>query len=96
VALVDVPVQQVVGDYTFWIGPAPDRRVPVVLHGERMGRQPERRVEIRDGQRVDVFGMIRLVRDVANMDEAWALQPAEREELREALIYISADRARTR
>jgi hypothetical protein len=91
VAVRDVPVQSVVGDYTFWIGTSSERRIPVVLLGERTARQAENQTEVRVGQRVNVFGMVRLLKDVQRIDESWALNERDREELRRQPVYISAE-----
>jgi hypothetical protein len=95
VALENAPVQSVVGDFTFWVGPDARRRVPVVLLGELMERQPETRVEVRQGQRVHVFGVVRRLRDVALLEEERFLSPQEREALRQSDIFISASRVVT-
>lgn len=92
VVLEDVPVHQVVGDTTFWIGPDARSRVPVVLLGELMQRQPELRVQVREGHRVRVFGVVRELRDVEVIDSPGFLSAQEREELRQAGLFISAQR----
>jgi hypothetical protein len=95
VAMEDAPVQDVVGDYTFWVGPSEQKRVPVVLLGELMDRQPERRVEVREGQRVRVFGVVRRMRDVEWIEHDRLLSPQDREALRQSEIFISALRVET-
>ncbi|HSP78982.1 MAG TPA: hypothetical protein VLQ93_10660, partial [Myxococcaceae bacterium] len=95
VELEDAPVQSVVGDFTFWVGPDAERRVPVVLLGELMGRQPETRVEVRAQQRVRVFGVVRGLRDVESFDADRLLSPREREALQQSDIFISASRVVT-
>ncbi len=90
VVLESVPVQEVVGDYTFWIGQDADARVPVVLFGELTGRQPEQQVQVRQGERVRLFGVVRKLRDVDAIERAGFLSPGEREALRRSEIFISA------
>lgn len=92
VVLEDVPVQQVVGDFTFWVGLDAQSRVPVVLRGELMQRQPESRVQVREGGRVRVFGVVRELRDVEAIDSPGYLSAREREDLRRAGLFISAQR----
>lgn len=95
VVLEDAPVQSLVGNFTFWVGPDARNRVPVVLLGELMMRQPESRVQVEVGQRVRVFGVVRELRDVDALEEARFLSPQERESLRQAGIFISAQRVVT-
>jgi len=92
VALRNAPVIRVVGDYTFWIGTSADHRVPAVLKGELTGRQPERRVQVRAGQVVRIFGIVRLLGGAQEIDEAWAIDAQERRALDASPIFISADR----
>lgn len=92
VVLEDAPVQAVVGNYTFWVGPDARSRVPVVLIGELMQRQPEARVRVREGERVRVFGVVRELRDVDVIEPTGFLSAKEREELERVGIFISAQR----
>ncbi len=92
VALRNAPVLSVVGDYTFWIGTSADRRVPAVLKGELTGRQPERRVQVRAGQVVPIFGIVRLLGGAGEIDESWAIDAGERRALEASPIFFSADR----
>ncbi len=92
VALWRVPVERVVGDYTFWVGFDEDRRVPVVLLGEQAGRQKETQTDVNRGDTLAVFGTVRSVREVRHLDEVWAMDEAEWESVEEAIIYVSAIR----
>lgn len=90
VALEVEAVQQVVGDYTFWIGPNEDRRVPVVLLGEAKQRQPERVTSVDAGDRVRVYGMIRTIDELSAFDEDHLLQSPHRTALQQHEMFISA------
>jgi hypothetical protein len=92
VALRNARVLSVVGDYTFWIGDSAEHRVPAVLKGELTGRQQERQVQVRTGQIVRIFGIVRLLGGAQEIDESWATDARERRALDASPIYISADR----
>lgn len=78
------------GDLLFWVGPDPDRLVPVALLGEQTGRQVERQAVIRAGETVAIFGYVRAVRDATYLNRRMAERPEERARLARAQIYISA------
>lgn len=59
VALRDVPVVRVTGDYTFWVGSGLETGVLVALRGELMWRQPESRVTVEANERISVYGVVR-------------------------------------
>lgn len=90
VALDRVPVQSVVGDHLFWVGTSRDRRVPVLLLGERTGRQPESQVEVAAGQALMIFGIVRATSPEALFEGAALLSEQQRRELLASDIYISA------
>jgi hypothetical protein len=92
VALRDIGVQSVVGDYTFWAGPNAEAAVAVVLLGELTARQAEGQTRLLPGQRADIFGIIRVPArpSVFRLDEL--LDPAEKARLRQSQIYIDASR----
>lgn len=90
VMLWRVPVESVVGNYTFWIGPDRERSVPVVLMGEHTSRQNEVQTEIREGDVLVVVGSIRPIRDLRLLDEDWMAKPVEWERLKQNEIYVSA------
>lgn len=92
VALWRVPVERVVGDYTFWVGSDDERRVPVVLLGEQASRQEEHQSEVNRGDTLAVFGTVRAIREVRLLDEVWAMEDEEWASVLTATIYISAIR----
>ena len=92
VALRDMTVQSVSGDFVFWIGPDATAAVPVVLLGEITARQREAQVRVRSGARVHVFGVVRLLPDSGVLNADRLLDPAEKERLSASPLYISATR----
>lgn len=90
VAIWGVPVQAVNGDWLFWVGPERDRVIPVVLLGEQAARQSERQTEVRAGDTVAVYGIVRAVRNAYYLDEPWAMTRDEWRRLAQARVYISA------
>jgi hypothetical protein len=78
------------GDYVFWVAGESMRWVPVVLPGERTGRQSESKKEVRVGDTVAIFGTVREVRGVRLLEESWAMTRADWEQLGREKVYISA------
>ena len=91
VALEPTPVESVVADAVFWVG-EPGRRVPVLVVGERMARQPETRVEVNDDDEVVVYGVLQSTRESAVLHDAELLTAGERAELLRSDHYIAARR----
>jgi hypothetical protein len=89
VALWDVTVDHVPGDYIFWVA-GEDGQAPVVLLGEQTGRQGEGEKQIRAGDRVAIFGTMRSIREVQLLDEQWAMSRADWDRLGREQTYISA------
>ena len=92
VALEDAHVQQLVGEYTFWIGPTATRRIPVVLFGELTGRQPPSAANLVEGQRVRAFGIVRSMRELTAFGTDPLLGPQELARIRQWPVFISARR----
>lgn len=92
VAIPRAQVEEVIGDWHFWVGPDSGNVVPVVLMGEQTARQRELQTVVRDGDTVAIFGFIRAVHDVSFLDEPWSMDSADWERLIRAGIYISAFR----
>lgn len=60
VRLTNVPIQEVVSDIGFWIGPSADQRVFAVISEERSPQQPgEGIARVNEGATVDLVGTIR-------------------------------------
>jgi hypothetical protein len=92
VSLQPTAVHEVVADAVFWVGTSEERRVPVLMIGERMGRQPEDRVQIAAGQRAIVYGTVEAVRASSLLSGSELIEPNERRALLERELYISASR----
>lgn len=90
VAIWGAPVEEVAGNWVFWIGHEPDRAVPVVLLAEQTSRQAEPQSAVHTGDTLAIFGSVRAVRTVAPLDEQWAMERDEWERLAREPVYISA------
>lgn len=95
VALPRVQVQQAEGDYSFWIGPSEERRIPVLLFGELTERQASARVDVSAGQQVQVFGIVRDMREFTAFDIDPLLTEEQLEAIRRQPVFISARRVMT-
>ena len=84
-----VRVLRVLGNYTFIVGTEQNAAV-VTLFGEVTGRQPETKTEIRAGDNIIVYGVIRRLRDIESIEEIATLATDERAELQRHDVYISA------
>lgn len=95
VVLADVEIDQVIGERVFLISEAGQRdgqSVPVVLFGELTNRQQDRAVTLEAGQRIRVYGVIRMLRSIEEITDEEALAADEAQKLRDHAIYISAMR----
>lgn len=90
VALWDVRVTHVPGDFVFWIAGGEGRGVPVVLMGEQTARQAEAQVRVRAGDRLAVFGTMRSIREVRFLDDRRVLLRPDWDRLAREQTYISA------
>jgi hypothetical protein len=86
------PVESIVGDHLFWVGSSEGRRVPVLLLGEHMARQPEGRTDVRPGARVDVFGIVRRTNAEAMVQHDPLVDAEQARQITSAPFYISAFR----
>jgi hypothetical protein len=92
VALEGAALQEVAGDYTFWVGPSAQRRVPVLLWGELTARQPEKEARLRPGRRVRVFGIVRDMREFTAFGTDPLLSAEQLSEIEQHAVFISARR----
>lgn len=90
VAIRGARVQDVTGDWLFWVAAGEGRAVPVVLLGEQTARQRDARIEVRPGDTLALFGTVRAVRSLSTLDRPATMTPAERARLAAARVYISA------
>lgn len=90
VVLFEAPVQSIVGDWFFWVGRDEERRIPVMLLGERARRQREWSSAVLPGQSVRIFGFVRLAGDAEPLRADPLLDDVQRRAVRNARIFISA------
>jgi len=90
VILWDVAVSRVSGRFTFWVGQPPDSEVAVVIMGERTGRQPHAATDVREGDRIAIFGFLSEIRDARILDDDAFMTDEEWRRLGNETIYISA------
>lgn len=95
VLLDRVEVDRVVGDFVFWIGDRQRGAVPVVLLGEQTGRQAEGTTEVREGQEVQVVGVIRALVDLDVLDRGM-LDDMQRRALANNAFFIGAEQVEIR
>lgn len=91
VVLADVEIDQVIGERVFLIS-EDGQSVPVVLFGELTDRQQDHAVTLEAGQRIRIYGVIRMLRSLEEIMDAEALAADEAQKLRDHAIYISAMR----
>lgn len=91
VVLADVEIDQVIGERVFLISEHGET-VPVVLFGELTGRQHDRAVTLEAGQRIRIYGVIRMLRSIEEVTDEMALAADGTQKLRGHEVYISAFR----
>ena len=91
VILADVEIDQVIGERVFLIA-EDGQSVPVVLFGELTDRQHDRAVTLEAGQRIRIYGVIRVLRSIEEIMDVEALAADDAQTLRNHAIYISAFR----
>lgn len=90
VQIHSVPVQDSVGEYTFWIGPDEANRIPVVLIGEMGGSPAREATSVRDGSVVTIFGTVRATSPGRVFEDDPRLTGEQRAALRSAKVYVAA------
>lgn len=88
ISLNRVRVQQVLSDYTFWVGGSVQRSIPVVLTGEWIQKRPEHKVDIRAGDVLNIKGTLA---KTAGAEAALKLSPQERARFDSFRLYVLAD-----
>lgn len=89
VILADIEIDQVIGERVFLISEH-GQTVPVVLFGELTGRQPDHAVTLEAGQRIRIYGVIRMLRSIEEIADEEALAAGDVQTLRGHEVYISA------
>jgi len=90
VLLTNTPVQSVVGDRTFWVGPSNTQQMFVVLDEALDSGSTEKRLDINAGQTLTVNGLIRPMPSLADAQKQWGLSAAEAEALKNQKVYLQA------
>ena len=100
VQLTSVPVQSMVGDKTFWIGPSAARRLFVALDQKLEEPPPappiEGEVNVDKGQTVTLSGVLRKLPAMSEARKKWGLSDAEAAALENEEIYLHAEHARVK
>lgn len=95
VALVNMTVQTVTGQNSFWIGPSPDQQLFVVRSATTSTGSADTSAAARTiapGQTVSVAGVLRLLPDdLASKRADWSLSEANVATLLRERIYLEAD-----
>jgi hypothetical protein len=91
VILADVEIDQVLGEQVLLISEG-GQSVPMVELGELTGRQHDGAVRLEAGQRIRIYGVIRMLRSIEEIVDEKALAADELQKLREHEVYISAFR----
>ena len=96
VQLEGLPVQAVVSDKGFWVGPRRGEQVFIRLKEVSPdGASTEHDVTVRQGQRLTIFGRVELVPPRNEVQSQWGLSPAESKILaRSEALYVAADSVR--
>ena len=93
VRLSSAPVQDVVGDVSFLIGPGTGQTVFAVLGDELSGDQADAAVNIDPGETLAIVGTLRQAPSAQEAQQTLGLTQAEAEELRGEDVYLLVEEA---
>lgn len=88
VNLENVPVRQLAGDKTFWIGESPERQMLVYL--EEAGQ--EQKMEVKEGQNVTIQGTLQRMPAADEVIEKWGVNADMRNTIEGQPLYLRAER----
>lgn len=88
VTLENVPVRQVAGDKTFWIGESPERQMLVYL--EEAGH--EQKMEVKEGQNVTIQGSLQRMPAADEVVEKWGVSADMKNTVEGQPLYLRAER----
>ncbi|WP_139229897.1 hypothetical protein [Marinobacter daqiaonensis] len=91
VILGDVEIDQMIGERVFLISDH-GQTVPAILFGELTVRQHDRSVTLEAGDRVRIYGVIRMLRSIEELVDERAVSADQAHKLRDHDVYISAFR----
>lgn len=90
VQLTNTPVQSVIGDRTFWVGPSNTQQMLVVLDEALDSGSTEKRLDVNQGQTLTINGLLRPMPNTADAQKQWGLSAAEAEALKSQKVYLQA------
>lgn len=90
VQLTNTPVQSVIGDRTFWVGPSNTQQMLVVLDEALDSGSTEKRLDVNAGQTLTINGLLRPMPNTADAQKQWGLSAAETEPLKSQKVYLQA------
>ena len=90
VQLTNTPVQSVIGDRTFWVGPSNTQQMLVVLDEALDSGSTEKRLAVKAGQTLTINGLLRPMPNTADAQKQWGLSAAEAEALKSQKVYLQA------
>lgn len=90
----NVPVQSVVGDRGFWVGPSPDEQLFVVIDEANAGRA-EGAIQVTPGQTVTLGGVIEQLPSLDQAPPEWGLDASNSAALEGEQVYLHANQVIT-
>lgn len=90
--LTGVRVLEVVNDFAFWVGGAPERRLLVVRDVSRMPRIMTELPELKAGRAITLTGIVRKVPAGTRAARRWGLTAAQMAAVRREKLYLEATR----
>jgi hypothetical protein len=94
VAITNAPVQSVIGDVVFWVGPSKERRMLIVMDKESLD-VPETKTVVTTGATVNVEGVVEAMPSKDIAPELWSMVTAkEAAEFAPHPIYIYATKVK--
>ncbi len=90
VQLTNAPVQSVVGDRTFWVGPSNTQQLLVVLDEALDSSRIDKKLDINTGQTLTIDGLIRPLPSIQEAQKQWGLSATEAQALKNQKVYLQA------
>lgn len=94
VQFTNVKVRSLVGDRTFWVGPNNTKQLFVVLAPPLDEGSAENRIVVREGQTLDLTGVLKIMPSPQQAQQQWDLSTAEAQELNSETLYLEAEQIR--
>ncbi|WP_017720515.1 hypothetical protein [Kamptonema formosum] len=91
VQFTNVRVRSVVGDRTFWVGPNNTQKLFVVLAPPLDEGSAEERIVVREGQTLNLTGVLKILPNPQQAQQQWDLSSAEAQELNGKTLYMEAE-----